>query len=243
MTVAYPLWFAILSAEFILFGMLVYRHVYSVLPVFTLVGASVSVLGLASTLCGVVWPLICDSLLLIGILLRALLWLCITIEIGRHLLRWNRATDPLFSLCLLLFIGIAAVLLLMVRWTAPESFTLLQRISVFALKSAGAMQLAAFLALAWWASLRHFAWPSTEFRLAAGIGVQSFVCMVAGNLLSDRSIFWSRGLLWFPEAVYLLVLLRWMVFFERESHRGMLRVSAVHEVLEKRLSHAEKIGS
>lgn len=242
MTVVYPLWFALLSAECLFFGMLVCRHVYPVLPVFTLVGASVSVLGVVSTLCAVVWPLCCDSLLPIGILLRALLWLCLTIEIGRNLLRSNRATAPLLPFCFLLFLGMVAALLLMMGWRVPASFSPSLRLSVFALKSAGATQLAAFLALTWWALLRHFAWTSIEFRLAAGIGVQSFACLIAGSLLSDRFLCWSQWLLWFPEVVYLLVLLRWMVFFERECSRGLLRASTIPPSLEKQLSHAEKIG-
>lgn len=243
MTVECSLWLAILSAEFILFGMLVRKHVYSVLPVFTLSGVIVSVLGLACAICGTVWPLCCGSLFLVGILVHALFWLCITFEIGRNLLYWNRASAPLLPLCFLLFTGIAALLLLLERWTAPESFTPQQRLSVYALQSAGVAQMAAFLTLAWWALLRQFAWPRTEFRLATGIGLQSFVCLVAGILLTYRCVHWNCALLLAPEAAYLLVLIRWMISFQRESRSAAPCKSLSCGTLAERLGRAEKFGS
>lgn len=243
MTVAYPLWFAILSAEFILFGMLVCKHVYGVLPILTVASALLCGLSLIGILFGLFSGIDLSDLLPAGILLRAVFWLCLMAEILRKLLRWNRALAPLVPLYLLLFAGNAIVLLLLACWRLPTAFVPPQRNVLYAVQGAGIVQMAAFLAMVWWAALRQFVWSRMEFVLATGIGLQSLVCLASGAALACPLVRQNDLLVWVPELVYLLVLLRWIHFFLWEcvpAEAGRRRSRAR---LSEGLSHTQKFGS
>jgi hypothetical protein len=154
MTVESSLLFAILSAETVLFGMLVWKHVYVVLPVFTVSGILLCSTGFVGTVLGLAWPSSFASFFLVDIFVRAAFLLCTVAEIARNLIRWNRATSPFIPLYLALLVVTSSLLLLLAQWSSPAGFSPTQKLSAHALQLVGAVQIAAFLALAWWALLR-----------------------------------------------------------------------------------------
>lgn len=243
MTVESSLLFAILSAETVLFGMLVWKHVYVVLPVFTVSGILLCSTGFVGTVLGLAWPSSFASFFLVDIFVRAAFLLCTVAEIARNLIRWNRATSPFIPLYLALLVVTSSLLLLLAQWSSPAGFSPTQKLSAHALQLVGAVQIAAFLALAWWALLRRFIWPRTEFHLATGIGIQSFVCLVTGMLLTYQPFHWSSLVLWVPELAYLLVLMGWIGSFIAEGGQTSRRKSVPSGSLSERLARAEKYES
>ncbi len=140
-------------------------------------------------------------------------------EVGRNLLRRNRKSSAGWPLVLLL--GLLTVLLLhaLSPWSVPSRFPFVRQLSVDTLHITAVFLFTAFLTLVLWSSLRRLHWPDRELRIASGLGLTAFVCLVVA-ILHSYAFSWSPSDHWIDFLVplcYLGVVLYWTSYFAFED--------------------------
>ncbi|MGH9591377.1 MAG: hypothetical protein ACRD25_13340, partial [Terracidiphilus sp.] len=149
-----------------------------------------------------------------SLLLEFACCLGLMVELGRNLLRQNRIASPNWFLALALFIPVVWILSLLSRWTIPPRLPLIWRLDLRLSQATAIIALGAFLALAWWSALRRLRWPPREFRIAAGIGLEALVALVAIIIHTHQPA--GAAYHWVDIAasfVYLAVLIYWVQYF------------------------------
>lgn len=207
-----------LTLELILVALLIARGIYRTLPSF--VGFIAA--ALCTDLCASLVPRFVgrDVYLYIWIgslFLEFVFFLGITIELGRNLLRVNRAHSPNWFLAIVLFVPAVWALTLLSPGTIPPRLPFIWHVELRVSQATSVLDLAAFLAMAWWSALRRLQWPPREFRIAVGIGIEALVADVAVIIHSHQPVGPAYHWVDFSASlVYLAMLVYWVQYFAFE---------------------------
>lgn len=203
-----------LFLEFILIALLVGRRIHRTLPTFV---GYVAIALVTDALASLVPSLIGHDLFLrfwiASLLLEFVFGLGLMVELGRNLLRQNRIDAPNWFLALVLFIPAVWALTLLSRWTIPPRLPMIWQLDLRLSQATAIVSLGAFLALAWWSALRRLRWPPREFRIAAGIGLESLVGLAAVVIHTHQPTGSYHWVDVSASVVYLAVLIYWVQYF------------------------------
>lgn len=208
---------ALISANFILeavfFTLLVGRRVYRTLPVFVSNQAYTLLFTLASLACSYstphylrVWS--------VGITIDTLFYLCVLLELGKAVLRYNRASPPPRGLVFLLFLSAILPIGLLAQWPNPPRLDAIWQLEFRVMQASAVLEVAALLTLAWWSGLRKLRWPERELSLVMGMGswalVQLCVLLLHEHGFIGPSYHWLDQL---TPATVLGVFIYWLHYF------------------------------
>jgi hypothetical protein len=208
-----------LLLELILTVLLFVRRVHRTLSTFVgFVAVALCTDAFASLVPGIISRGLYLYLWIASLFLEFFCFLGLTVELGRNLLRHNRATSPNWFLAFVLFIPVLWVLTLLSHWTIPNHLPLVWQIELRTSQGTAVLCLAAYLALVWWGKLRHLHWPHREFRVAVGIGLEALVGLAAVIIHSHQPV--GPSYHWVDvsaSVVYVGVLVYWVQYFVFED--------------------------
>lgn len=154
------------------------------------------------------------QLVLIEAAIDFLLYFCVLVELGKNVLRCNRASQSLQGVAVLVFVFVSILLCSLSSWAAVPGRSFLSNVYVFTMRANDTLQFAGFLALVLWSSLRKFHWPGPELRIVTGLGISTFVWFVVAILHARITAGMEYHRLdQFGQAVYLAVLAYWLHYF------------------------------
>jgi hypothetical protein len=205
------LWLFAVLLEGAVLVVVLWRRVYRTLPVFS---------------CFLVWCLLSDagmaavehlpnaylSATLVNITVDALFQIAILAELGRAVVRHNRA-DPPNRVVLFLLTCVAALLaMLLNRWKIPMEWPLLNLMYMVLLQFLATLRLVFLLTLVWWSSLLKLRWHQRDLRILTGLGLYILVTFLVAVLhahdMNGMQYHWLDQLL---VASYLWALCLWML--------------------------------
>jgi hypothetical protein len=171
------LWLLAVLLEGAVLAVVLWRRIYRALPVFS---------------CFIVWCLLSDAGMavmqripsaylpatLVNITVDALFQLAILAELGRAVMRHNRAGAPSRVVLFLLTILAASVALVVNRWSVPTDWPLLNLTYIVLLQFLATLRLVFLLTLLWWSSLLKMHWHPRELRIVTGLGLYILVTFV-----------------------------------------------------------------
>lgn len=208
-----------LTLELILVALLIARGIYRTLPSFVgFIAAALCTDICASLVPGFVGQHAYLYIWIASLILEFVFFLGTTIELGRNLLRVNRGHSPNWFLAVVLFVPAVWVLTLLSPWTIPPHLAFIWHVELRASQATAVLDLAAFLAMAWWSALQRLQWPPREFRIAVGIGIEALVALVAVIIHSHQPV--GPAYHWVDVSaslVYLAMLVYWVQYFAFEQ--------------------------
>lgn len=154
------------------------------------------------------------SIFLFGIAGDFLLYFFVLAELGKNLLRLNRASQPYWQAAAGFFAGASVLIFALSRWTVVPDRSFFSNAYVLGMRATAVLQFAGFLALISWSSLRKLRWPERELQIATGLGINVFAWFLVA-LLHAR---WTSGPAyhWLDQAgqaADLAALAYWLHFF------------------------------
>jgi hypothetical protein len=208
-----------LTLEVILVALLIARGIYRTLPSFVgFIAAALCTDICASLVPRFVGPDVYLYIWIGSLFLEFVFFLGITIELGRNLLRFNRAHSPNSFLAVLFFVPAVWALTLLSPWTIPSHLAFIWHVELRVSQATAVLDLGAFLALAWWSALQRLQWPPREFRIAVGIGIEALVALVAVIIHSHQPVGPAYHWVDFSASlVYLAMLVYWVQYFAFEQ--------------------------
>lgn len=178
-----------LILELVLIGLLVLRGVHRTLPTFV---GFIAVALCTDTIASLVPRFIASEYYVYiwtaSLFVEFIWFFGVTLEMGRNLLRHNRATLPNWFLALALFVPAVWALTLLSHWTIPSNLPIIWRIELRLSHVTAVLELSAFLAMIWWSAVQRLHWPPREFRIAVGIGIEALVAFAAIILHSHQPV-------------------------------------------------------
>jgi len=202
----------------VLLAMLIWRRVYRALPVFVTYVAYSVLLGLASLASS---SISMDYLFVwgVGITVDTVFYLCVLVELGKAVLRYNRGFSVRWGLVLLLFLGASVPIGLLTPWPAVVRYKLAWQLDLRVMQATAILEVAALLTVASWSALNKLHWPERELRLVTGMGswalVQLCVLILHEHGLVGRGYHWLDLL---TPLTTLGVFLYWLHYFWLEPH-------------------------
>lgn len=158
----------------VLLAVLIWRRFYRALPLFVAYVAYTLLLALVSLAFSsraldylVVWG--------VGITIDTLFYLCVLVEVGGSVLRYNRASPLPWGLVLLLFLAASVPVGLLAQWPAVTRFQFVYQLNFRVMQATAVLEIAALLTLAWWSGLKKLHWPECELRLVMGMSSWALV--------------------------------------------------------------------
>jgi hypothetical protein len=197
----------------VLLAMLIWRRVYRALPVFVTYAAYSVLLGFASLACTASTP---DYLLVwsVGIMIDTLFYLCVLMELGSAVLRYNRASPLRWGLVLLLFLAASVPIGLLTPWPDVARYKFVYQLNIRGLQATAILEIAALLTMAWWSGFKKLHWPERELRIVMGMGswalVQLCVLILHEHGLLGPGYHWLDFL---TPATTLGVFIYWLHYF------------------------------
>lgn len=221
MTLDSALQLAGLGLQAVLFALLIWRRVYRTLPVF---------------FCYLVWCLCSDALaivavrwppevylrfFLVNLTIDDLFLVAILIELGRAVLRHNRATAPGRFLLFFLFVLAGLLVFSLAKWVVAPRAPMLEQLYMILLQGFAILRVAVLLTLVWWSSLKGLRWPNYELQIASGLGFYAIVAL-AVVIVHTHSFGWAQDhrLDQIQVASYLGVLAYWVLYFSQKAPEG-----------------------
>jgi hypothetical protein len=205
------LWLFAVLLEGAVLGVVLWRRVYRTLPVFS---------------CFLVWCLLSDagmaavehlpstylSATLVNITVDALFQIAILAELGKAVVRHNRADPPSRVVIFLLTCVAALLAMLLNRWKIPTEWPMLNLIYMVLLQFLATLRLVFLLTLVWWSSLLKLRWHQRDLRILTGLGlyilVTFLVVVLHAHNMNGTQYHWLDQLL---VASYLWALCLWML--------------------------------
>jgi hypothetical protein len=219
MTADLALTLAGLTLELILVALLIAKGIHRTLWTFV---AYVAVALCTDTLASLVPRLIARDVYIYiwtaSLFLGFLCFLGVTIELGRNLLRHNRAPSPNWLLAFVLFVPAVWALTLLTPWRIPHYLPFIWRVELHLTQATAVLDLAAFLAMAWWSAVQRLHWPPREFRIAVGIGMGALAALAVVIIHSHQPV--GPSYHWIDlsaSVVYLAILVYWVQYFAFEQ--------------------------
>lgn len=205
-----------LTLELVLVALLFGRRIHRILPAFVgFVGVALCTDAAACLVPRLIARHLYIDIWIASLLLESAFFLGLTSELGRNVLRHNRAdSSPQWFLALALFVPAVWVLTLLSAWTIPPHLSFIWRLDLRLSQATAVLDLGAFLALVWWCALRRLHWPSREFRIAVGVGVEALTGLAAVIIHTHQSV--GPSYHWVDVAasvVYVSVLIYWVQYF------------------------------
>jgi hypothetical protein len=205
------LWLASIGMEVALLALAVWKRIYRTLPYFFyyLIWCLCSevMLAIARPLPSAYLPVT-----LLGITVDALFQLAILAELGRSVIRYNRATPPNKAVLGLLTVLGCVIAWSLNRWTVPTNTPFLESIYTVLLEVIAILRIAFLLALVWWSSLQKLHWPPRELQILTGLGfyAMSALCVVVlhSHNMKGLQFHWLDQML---VGSYLWTLFFWML--------------------------------
>ena len=205
------LWLAGAALELFLLSVLLYKRIYSSLPIFCifLVWCLLSDVGMAIALR---LPNAYLPATLISLTGDALFQLAILAELGRAVLRHNHVAPP--SRVVLVLLGLLACVIagILNNWTVPLEYPFLSMLYMVLLQVFAALRVVFLLTLVWWTSVQKLRWPTRELQILTGLGVYIMVtlCVVILHThnMATMQYHWLDQLL---VASYLFALCFWIL--------------------------------
>lgn len=200
-----------------LFALFMGRRVYRTLPIFTAyVGYSLlfvlAALAAFSSVSNylVIWNL--------GIAIDTVFYLLALVELGKAVLRYNRASPLPWPIVLLLFLAAGLPIALLAQWPDLPRLEPLWQITCRVLQTTAIVEVAALLTMVWWSAFQKLHWPERELRLVMGMATWALVQL--GVLVLHEHGLIGPGYHWLdlltPAAV-LGVVIYWLHWFWFDS--------------------------
>lgn len=164
-----------MGLETVLFAVLVGKRVYRTLPAFAFYTGIGLCFGAACLPVARFFPAAKRPFWMTYDAVDALLYLWVLAEVGKNLIRYNRAPSPRRLAIIFLFLLAAIPICFLVRWTIPLRVSFILRLAYWLLQALSVLEVAAVLALIWWGSLQNLRWPDRELRVVTGLGFSSLV--------------------------------------------------------------------
>lgn len=203
------LWLAGIGMEALLLGLVLWRRVYRTLPIFS---------------CFFLWCLLSDGGMavavrfpnaylkatLVNISVDALFQLAILAELGRVVVRHNRATSP--SRIVIALLAVLAFILAgsLNKWIFPSHLPIADMLYLVLMQLFAVLRAVFLLTLVWWSSLQGIRWPTREVRILTGLGVYIMatlcVAILHSHNMGGMQYHWLDQLL---VAIYLWTLSFW----------------------------------
>ena len=206
--------FAGVQSEAVLLVLLLWKRIFRTLPVF----AAYICCSLGTDFVGWMitnyFPKWYIHFFIVNTIVDAAFFLWILSELARNVLRHNRA-DPLpRPIVLALFVLIGLLTWSLAQWTVPPHPSLIWQLAMRCYQAAAVLQVAAFLTLAVWSSLKGLRWPDRELHVATGLGFYAVVAL-AVVVLQTHQLIGQRyhRVSSLAPASYLGVLVYWVVYF------------------------------
>jgi hypothetical protein len=209
-------WYVGLGLEFVLLGLLLRNGTYRSIPFFfayVLWGALDDIVSLFLTSSTASEGYLQHYVL--AMTLDALFELAVWVELGRAVLRHNRAKPPQPALALLLF-ALAAVLV----WSMAQmslwhsGVTLLRMLFVYLRQAHVIMMVAVLLTFVWLSGILGLRWAERELQIATGFGIYFMVSLTVYVLHTHVDFEpLSRRLDQIEVASHLGALLYWIISF------------------------------
>lgn len=169
---------ALISSNLVLvtvfLAVLIWRRFYRRLPLFVAYGAYTFLLALVALAFSsrpsdylLVWG--------VGTTIDTLFYLCVLVELGRSVLRYNRASPPPAGFVWLLFLGASVPIGLLTQWPDMTRLQLAYQLVLRVMQATAVLETAALLTVAWWSGLMKLHWPECELRLVVGMGSWALV--------------------------------------------------------------------
>ncbi len=164
------LWLAGIGIESVLLTLVIWKRVYRTLPFFS---------------CFFIWCLFSDAGMafaslfqnaylpatLANLTVDALFQLAILAELGRVVMRYNRASPPSRTVIVLLT-ALAFVLAgSFNQWAFPTQLPIMNILYLVLMQLFAVLRLVFLLTLVWWSSLQGLQWPLRELRIVTGLAV------------------------------------------------------------------------
>lgn len=208
-----------LFLELILVALLVARGIHRTLPTFVgFIAVALCTDAFASLVPHFIARDFYLYIWIASLVLELVCFLGLTIELGRNLLHYNRATAPNWFLALVLFVPAVWALTLLAPWALPPKLPLIWRVEMRLSQATAVLELGAFLAVAWWSAVQRLHWPPREFRIAVGIGIEALAALVAIIVHSHQPV--GPAYHWVDvsaSVVYLAMLVYWVQYFAFEQ--------------------------
>lgn len=146
----------------------------------------------------------------------ALFYICVLVELGRNLVRFNHKGPPPWQFVILLFALNGVVLHAFSRWSLPFHFPVAWQFAVHTMQATAVLELAALLVVVEWSAFGGLRWPDREFRIVTGFGFSGVVSMAAAMLYSYPFIYTHGRFTWMnllAPVADLGVLVYWLKYF------------------------------
>jgi hypothetical protein len=170
------------ALQAVLLALVSWRRVFRTLPVFF----AYQIWCLCSTsadFAAVHWPWAdYQWFYLLNISIDETFQLAILFELGRRVLRYNRAAPPSRAVFVFLLVLAGLLIFSMARWTVPSDTQMIWQFGVHLQQIFSILPVASLLALAWWCSLQSLRWPATELHVASGLGFYFIVALAVSIL-------------------------------------------------------------
>lgn len=174
-------------------AILIWRRVYIRLPVFVAYMGYTVLLALASLAS---LSNAADYLLVwdVGIAVDTLFYLCVLVELGRSVRRYNGASRVPQELLWLLFLGASVPIGLLTQWPGIVRLRLVYQLTFRVMQATAVLEIAALLTIALWSGFKKLRWPERELRLIMGMCswalVQLFVLLLHEHGLMGPDYHW-----------------------------------------------------
>jgi hypothetical protein len=203
-----------------LIGLLAWRRVYRVLPVFFVFILWSSAIDFATLLIvRTITPVGYLRLFAVVMTLDSLIRFAVWIELGRKVLRYNNATAPGRFFVFLLFVVACLPLWLLSQQTPLSAdHTVLRLVYLHLRQIIGILMVAVLLTMAWLSRILGLRWPERELRIATGFGF-TFIVALTVNILQNHEFVYPihRRLDQISVAGYLGTLAYWVLSFSQNE--------------------------
>jgi hypothetical protein len=212
--------FAGLGMDATLIGLLAWRRVYRVLPVFFVFILWSSAIDFATLLMvRTITPAGYLRFYAVMMTLNALIGFAVWVELGRKVLRYNNSTAPGRFFVFLLF-ALACLPLWLIAKQTPISadHTVLRLVYLHLRQIIGILMVAVLLTIAWMSRILDLRWPERELKVATGLGFSLIIAMTV-NILQNHGFAYPihRRLDQISVAGYLGTMVYWVLSFSQNE--------------------------
>lgn len=219
MTVDMALTLCGLLLETVFLAVMIARQIHRTLPSFVaFIGVALATDLSASLVPHFISPQYFLYIWIASLFLEFVSFLLLTAELGRNVLRQNRSSSPNWLLILMLFGPIVLALSLLSHWSIPEHLAFVWWLDLRLSQLTAVLDLGAFLTLIWWSAFCKFHWPTREFRIAIGIGLEALVGLATVIVHSHQEV--GPSYHWVDVSAsfaYIGVLVYWVQYFVFED--------------------------
>jgi len=206
--------FAGVQSEAVLLVLLLWKCIFRTMPVFAAYICCSLGTDFAGWMITNYFPNWYIHFFIVNTIVDAAFFLWILNELARNVLSHNRAAPLPRPVVFALFVLIGLLMWSLAQWTIPPHPSLIWQLAMHCYQATAVLQVAAFLTLAVWSSLKGLRWPGRELQVATGLGFYAVVALAVVVLQTHQFI--GQRYHWVDRvapASYLGVLFYWVLYF------------------------------